>query len=119
MSNDDRRSVNPIYLVTVFETILCRDVLDNAYTIADLGDIRSVGFSHSFDIAERTVLENICNINESCYDYAVIEKIYPELYPYPISDDRCFYKFNHSKNVYEPIDEPVELIGYAPIGGIG
>ena len=105
--------IDPIYLITTFERIALKD------GFVDLGDRRSVGFRHSFDIAEKTVLENRCDINETIYDYAVIEKLYPGLYQYAEGEDRSFYKFNYNIKLYEPIDEPFELRDYMPIGGIG
>ena len=104
---------DPIYLITTFERI----ALNNGFV--DLGDRRSVGFRYSFEIAEDTVLENRCDINETIYDYAVIEKLYPGLYQYAEGEDRSFYKFNYNTNLYEPIEEPFELKDYMPIGGIG
>lgn len=44
------------------------------------------------------------DINETIYDYAVIEKIGPGLYPYCIN--RWFYKFNYKDDAYECIIEP-------------
>ena len=105
--------IDPIYLITVFERIELKD------GFVDLGDRRSVGFRHSFDVAEKTVLENRCDINETIYDYAAIEMIYPGLYQYAESEDRSFYKFNYIRGLYEPIDEPFELGDYMPIGLIG
>lgn len=103
----------PIYLITTFESIGFKD------GFVDLGDRRSVGFRYTFDCAEQTVLENRCDINETIYDYAVIETIYPGLYQYADGEDRKFYKFNYDTKMYEQINEPFELKDCIPIGGIG
>ena len=101
-----------IFLITVFTK--CES--DQRFG-AKLGSRRSVGFRHSFEWAEEVVKTNMCDIWEYCYDYACIEELGPELYPYHQS--RKFYKYNRTINGYEEIEEPECLSGYIPIGGIG
>lgn len=102
-----------IYLITVFDR--CEPYSRWGY---HLGDTRSVGFRYSFELAEEVVKNNMCDIWEYCYrDYACIEELGCELYPY--AQERWFYKYNRDINGYEEIEEPVFLKDHGPIGGIG
>ena len=69
----------------------------------DAGYLRTVGFFHDFADAELAVMENDCDINETIYKYAIIEEIYPGLYP---RGAKRFYKFNCKEDRYEPIAKP-------------
>lgn len=101
-----------IFLITVFEK--CEPY--KAYGF-DLGCTRSVGWRPTFEMAEKTVKTNMCDIWETCYDYACIEELDYSLYPW--ANERWFYKFNTKTGCYEEIDEPVLLKDRGPIGGIG
>lgn len=101
-----------IYLITVFDK--CDP--DERWGV-NLGDRRSVGFRYSFELAEEVVKTNMCDIWETCYDYACIEELGCELYPF--YQNRWIYKYNREINGYEEIDEPVILKGYSNIGEIG
>jgi hypothetical protein len=104
--------LNCIYLITVFDK--CEPDERWGYNI---GDTRSVGWRPTFEMAEDTVKDNMCDIWECCYDYACIEQLNHGLYPWP--DERWFYKFNKNTGHYEEIDEPAILKDHGPIGGIG
>jgi hypothetical protein len=71
----------------------------------------------SFTQADGIVSSNICDLWETCYEYACIEKIGFGLYPFP--RERWLYKYNQNTEQYERIDEPPFLKNYVPIGGIG
>lgn len=101
-----------IYLITVFDK--CEP--DERWEY-DLGDRRSVGWRPTFEMAENTVKTNMCDIWETCYEYACIEELDYSLYPW--ANERWFYKFNRKNGCYEEIDEPVILKNHGPIGGIG
>ena len=102
-----------IYLITVFEQ--CEPWKEPYNYI--LGDVRSVGWRPTLEMAVETVESNMCDIWEYCYDYACIEELDHSLYPY--ARERWFYKYNKKTGRYEEIDEPVILKGHGPIGGIG
>lgn len=100
-----------IFVVTVFEMPESNDEL-----YGDIGCTRSPCFTHTFKEAERVVINNMGDIRETCYDYAVIEKIGSELYPrYRM---RKFYKYNTDLHGYEPIEEP-ECLKRVLFCGIG
>ena len=68
---------------------------------------RVVGFYHNFEDADESVKTNSCDINEYSYDYALVEKVNPGLYPKTIVMQ--YYKFNYNKRIYEPIAVLEEL----------
>ena len=84
-----------IFVVTVFEM---------NESLAKIDEERTPYFKYTFKDAEEVVLNNIGDIWETCYDYAVINEINNCFYPCLIS--RKFYKFNKLTNSYKPIDEP-------------
>lgn len=58
------------------------------------------GYYPDFERAEMAVTNNIADLHEGCYDYMIIEKIFPG-----IVADTCdwFYKWNDSTGRYEEI----------------
>lgn|SRR5690554_3614814 len=91
-----------IYTITTFEE------LDNEYG-GIAGSSRCVGYYDNFKDADEVVKNNLGDIFETIYNYAVIEKVEAGLYPACL--ERQFYKI-HVENddyrnvTYEPIDEP-------------
>ena len=102
-----------IYLITVFTKC---EPWKTPYDY-NLGSTRSVGWRPTLEMAVETVEKNMCDIWEYCYDYACIEEIGCELYPF--HKERRYYKYNRTIDSYEEIDEPFCLKGYCNIGEIG
>ena len=79
------------------------------------GDQRCVGYYSSFEKAEEVVLDNIFDICETCYDYAVIENIPEGLYQY--DQNAIWYKWNDVDEKYEKIEKRPEqykkFVGFA------
>ena len=90
----------PIYTIMVFEKLEYKDKFH------DIGASRLVGFYHNFNDAEKAVTTNAGDINETCYDYAIIEKVEPGLYQCATSKDRTLYKFDYESHTYNRIEEP-------------
>ena len=92
-----------IYLITTFEKMEGKD----EYGYLDVGDRRSVGWFPTFKGAERRVKNNVCDLWETCYTYAVIERIPFGLYPDIGNPDteRLYYKYNIETDKYELMDE--------------
>lgn len=90
----------PVYTIMVFEKIECK------HGFCNLGCKRLVGFYHNFDEAEQAVTTNAGDINETCYNYAIIERVKPGLYQCATSEDRTLYKFNYETHIYNKIEEP-------------
>ena len=66
-------------------------------------DTRCVGYYTEFKKAEDAILDNIFDIYETCYDYAVIENIPEGLYKY--DDFPVWYKWNDTDGKYERVTE--------------
>ncbi len=92
-----------IFVVTIFEKCKSEDYDNNNCSSFNIGCTRSPCFKHTFEEAEEVVLNNICDIWETCYDYAVIEEIDSKIYPRYIK--RQFYKYNTDIHGYEAIEE--------------
>ena len=90
-----------IFIVTTMEKL---EKDQNEIGWLKTGCTARVGYFHDFLEAQLSVLCNMCDINETCYNYAVIEEMPAGLYPYGVN--RWFYKFNYNKEVYEAIETP-------------
>jgi len=66
-------------------------------------DFRTVGWWPELKDAEKTVVNNLCDINEGQYQYCVIEGTSPGCYSIPVSLER-WYKFKNGK--YHRIKKP-------------
>lgn len=62
------------------------------------GDMRCVGYYSTFEAAEEAVLDNACDIWETCYDYAVIENVEEGLYQY--DQNPVWYKWDDLNEEY-------------------
>ena len=66
-------------------------------------DTRCVGYFKTFEEAENVVLNNICDIWETCYDYVVIENIKDGIYRY--DDNPKWYTWNYDEQKYEKTEK--------------
>ena len=72
---------------------------------SNYGSTRIVGFYTKFSDADRAIRKNICDVWETCYNYACIEKVSEGVYhPGTLMG---WYKFNTKKEEYEPIETPL------------
>ena len=67
-------------------------------------DTRCVGYFKTFEEAEHVVLYNECDIEETCYDYAVIENIPEGLYQYDFHP--TWYKWHKPTGGYIECEQP-------------
>ena len=73
----------------------------------DCGHERLVGFYTSLDDATNAVLENVCDLWETIYDYVVIEKVYEGLYgSTTYGSQTWWFKWNRNLDKYEPMEQP-------------
>lgn len=72
---------------------------------ANFGLTAIPGWYSSKDKAFDAVRNNYCDIWETCFNYALIEKIEEGLYN-PATTDRWWFKYNEADDQYELIDEP-------------
>lgn len=97
----------PIYTIGTFEEF---KKIGSGEEIYPLG-MRVVGFYTDKTKAEDTVINNVCDLWETIYDYAVIERIDEGIYK--STHERQFYKYNMDLRKYESIEEPKELKHFA------
>lgn len=89
-----------IYTILTFEKLE-----QNAITkLPELGSERLVGWYSDFEKAEADVCNNACDINETCYQYALIEECTEGLYQY--IPHRWLYEYDKATDTYNPIEEP-------------
>ena len=98
--------MNKIYTVMVITDLYH----DEQTKCPEFGSSRLVGWYPEFNMANSSVKENSCDINETCYNYALIEECEWGLY-HPASK-RWWYKYNKEKDEYIPIDEPDFIKGF-------
>jgi len=72
------------------------------------------GYYKNFKFATQAVHNNYGDINETIYDYVVIEYIEEGLNP--ICKKRWFYKFDYENHKYEFIPEPEAFKNICNIG---
>lgn len=72
-----------------------------------LGYTRCIGYFKTFEKAEYIVLNNVGDIEETIYNYCVIENIPEGVYQY--DQNAKWYKFNDLDEVYRPCEKPKEL----------
>lgn len=90
---------NKIYTILVF-TKLEKDKKG----WPNFGSERLVGYYTNKDKAFNAIINNACDINETCYDYALIEEVEEGLYNAAMH--RYWFEYNRAKDKYEPIEEP-------------
>lgn len=104
-----------IYIVSVFEKCLSTA---SFVDYPDLGACENVGYFFDFNTADEVVRRNRCDIWEYCFNYAVITKVQPGLYP----DAKIIqvYKYDLATLSYKQIQTPDILrrhgLGFNAIG---
>lgn len=98
-----------MFFVTVFNQVS----IDAQTKVLYIEPSRVVGYYTDFNDADTVLKENICDVHETIYHYAVIEEI--EEGVYPVAQSRWFYKYDKEKDGYYPIDEPAEFKHYSNI----
>jgi len=76
----------------------------------EFGSSRLVGWYPELEVANSAVTGNLCDINETCYQYALIEECEVGLY-HP-AYKRWWYKYDRENDEYIPIDEPSFIKGF-------
>lgn len=72
--------------------------------LPDIGEARTVGYYDSKEEAISRVLENRCDLWETIYTYAVVERLSSGLYPFVSEEERWFFKWNNDTKQYEPTE---------------
>lgn len=70
------------------------------------GAQRTFGFKETFEEAEYCLNNNVCDMYEFLYTYAVIEEMYPAIHPYV--ENETWYKWDNEKKGFFRIEKPKE-----------
>ncbi len=98
--------MNKIYTVMVMTDL----TYDSNTRCPEFGSSRLVGWYPEFEVANSAVMGNVCDINETCYQYALIEECEVGLY-HP-AYKRWWYEYDREKEEYVQIDEPDFIKGF-------
>ena len=106
----------PIYTIVLFRTteeVTYKITNGNGKIIKQesdfvtLGDWDVVGFLHNKEDALEAVEANAGDMYETCFDYAIVEEVYPGIYGrYTMENERWFFEFNRETGRYVQIDMP-------------
>ena len=88
-----------------FITVMEKIEPDDRY-FAKTGCTRCLGFFCNKEDALGILHNNITNLWECCYDYAVLEPYYEGICVYGSMEERQFFKFDRERNGYFEIEEP-------------
>ena len=88
-----------MYFITVFEKIEPSDV-----SFAEFGCRRTWGYYPEYEMAATCLHENMTDLQEGCYMYAVIEKIGYGVVA--IAEERQWFKWDKERRGYFEIEEP-------------
>lgn len=98
-----------MYFITAFNQIS----IDGQTKTLDIGFQRTFGYYDNLDYTDEALRQNCCDMHETIYHYAVVEKIDAGIHP--IVEKRWFYKYNKEKDGFYPIEEPKEFKHYSNI----
>ena len=95
-----------MWFITVFEKCIPSEYL------CDHGDMRCWGYFKSREHAASALEQNVCDMHEGCYDYAVLERIDEGVSAY--AGERQFYQFKNGGYVEIPEPECMKrLVNFA------
>ncbi len=72
----------------------------------DEGCKRTFGFYPNYDSARESLHENRCDMNETCYNYAIVEEL--DIGIHPIVRFKQWFKWNKEREGFFEIEEPEE-----------
>ena len=99
------------WFITVFE----KAEIDNLGW-PKTGPTRCWGFYKNKEDALNTLHNNMTDLWETCYDYAILEPYHEGICGYGFKGDRQFFKYDRKKDGYFEIDEPE---GFTHVVGFG
>lgn len=78
--------------------------IDEKIKFPEFGPSRLVGWHSEFEDVYSSVSGNYCDINETCYKYALIEECEEGLYN--LANKRWWFEYDREKDRYFQINEP-------------
>lgn len=89
----------------IYTIMVMTDLSFNATSkFPEFGSSRLVGWYSKFEDAYSSVIENNCDINETCYQYALIEECDEGIYN--PSHKRWWFEYKQEEEQYKQIEEP-------------
>lgn len=98
--------MNKIYTVMVMTDL----TFDREIKCPEFGSSRLVGWYSQYCDARSSVESNSCDINETCYRYALIEECEEGLYNPAFK--RWWFEYDREKDGYIEIEEPNFIKGF-------
>lgn len=98
--------VRKIYTIMVMTDL----TFDEKTKCTEFGSERLVGWYSEFEDAYSSVSGNSCDINETCYKYALIEECEEGLYN--PANKRWWFEYSREKDHYFQINEPDFIKGF-------
>ena len=86
-----------MYFITCFEKYEI-----SKFSIPDIGSSRTFGYYPHKEWAVKDLHNNNCDIRETIYNYAVVEKISMGLYP--VATETIYFKWDEEKHGFYEID---------------
>lgn len=70
----------------------------------DTGDIRVFGYKETLEKAVEALNNNVCDMHETIYNYAVIEKLAPRIHP--DVEEAWYFKYDKERDGFFEIEKP-------------
>jgi hypothetical protein len=93
-------------MAKIYPILMCETLKQDDNGFPDFGNTRLVGYYTNINDAIRAVETNACDINETCYDYAVIEGVEEGLYQCATYNDRLVFQYDYNSRTYKRIANP-------------
>jgi hypothetical protein len=94
-----------MFFITCFEKIEI-----DKYGMFDGGCQRTFGFKETLEDATSSLQENRCDMHETIYNYAVVEKIDAGIHP--VVEQEKWFKWDNEKKGFYEIDKPKETMNF-------
>lgn len=79
----------------------------------EYGSMRTFGYYKTFEDCDESLKCNACDMHETIYHYAVVEKIEEGIHPLAL--ERWWYKYDREKGGFFPMEEPEFMKHYINI----
>ena len=100
------------WFITVFQIFQHREFKDGS--IENIPKhMRTWGFYSNKEDALFALENNMTDMWETVYDYAILEPYYEGISGYAFEEDRYWFKYNQEKDSYELIEAPEGVLHYA------
>ena len=91
-----------MFFITLFQKVKLK-----SEGALECGIIRTVGYIETLEEVKKAVTENWCDMQKGIYKFAVIEEIYPAIYPNVRQE--FWFKWNKKDRSFYPVENPKSL----------